>query len=132
MDEYELRVRFADLTEEERRVICNGCGPKGGFIPVPEFIFNACCDHHDFNYWIGCNRKQRKKADLQFLREMLRDANTYPYPEPRNTYRWLARIYYRAVRFGGVFCFHWAKRQRNRIDLNIEIAKYRRKCTWQR
>jgi len=126
MHEDELRVRFRDLTDEERKVICNGCGPKGGFIPVPEFIFTACCDHHDFQYWLGCNRKQRKKADLQFLREMMNDAVSYSFPKPRNTYRWLARIYYRAVRLVGMFCFHWAKRQRNRIDLDIAMAKAKR------
>jgi hypothetical protein len=96
-------------------MICNGCGPKGGIIPIPEFLFHASCDHHDFNYWLGCNKLHRKKADLQFYREMLKDAGGDPY------YKFLAKIYYRAVRWFGWMCFHWASRQRDLYDLFKEI-----------
>lgn len=113
-----LRVRFKDLTDTEKEIVCNGCGPKGIPVPIPQFRFRASCDHHDFNYWLGCNRLQRKKADLQFLREMMIDAgNSYWHK------RW-ALSYYRAVRTWGVFCFHWAKEQRNRIDLDKTVEEY--------
>lgn len=124
------RVRFRHLTEYQKQIICNGCGPKGLFIKVPNFLFRASCDHHDFNYWIGGNRIQRKKADLQFYKEMLVDARkwydnhkhekyaklTYAY------YKFWARCYYQAVRIGGVFCFHWG-RQRNLYDLQKYIIE---------
>jgi len=125
----EIRVRYKDLIQFEKDIICNGCGPKGGWIPVPDFIFTASCWHHDFQYWIGCNRLQRKKADLQFLKEMLIDANTFLDKADRIKYKKIAVTYYRAVRVFGPFCFHWAKRQRNRIDLNIAVAKAMREGT---
>ena len=112
-----LRVRFRHLTDYQRQMICNGCGPKGLFIKPPDFMFRASCDHHDFNYWIGCNRLHRKKADLQFYREMLKDAGYDPY------YKFWAKSYYHAVRIGGWFCFHWASRQRDLSDLEQHTTK---------
>ena len=110
MAEQGLRIRFRDLTDYQRQMICNGCGPKGGIIPVPEFLFHASCDHHDFNYWVGGNRFQRKKADLQFYKEMVRDA------EGNGYYKFWAKVYYRAVRWFSAPYFHWGT-QRNRNDL---------------
>ena len=112
-----LRVRYIDLTPQEKAVICNGCGPKGGIIPVPEFRFTASCLHHDFNYWLGCKEIQRKKADLQFYKEMVKDANRANTANARRRHRRLARIYYLAVRLCGRFCFHYANEQRTRMDL---------------
>ena len=111
------RIRYRDLTPEQKKVVCNGCGPKGLFIKPPDFMFKASCNHHDFNYWVGCNKLHRKKADLQFYKEMLKDAGDSKY------YRLWAQAYYRAVRIGGIFCFHWAKKQRTLEDLLILISK---------
>jgi hypothetical protein len=112
-----LRVRYNDLTPQEKAIICNGCGPKALWLPLPKFMFRACCDHHDFNYWIGCKEIQRKKADLQFYREMIHDANVFDSVNTRKRRRAYAAIYYRAVRLCGFFCFHYARKQRTRIDL---------------
>jgi hypothetical protein len=113
------RIRYRHLTPEEKATICNGCGPKGGPIPVPEFVFTAACNHHDFNYWLGCDKHQRKKADLQFLAEMLAEAAGI------RKYVILARIYYRAVRWFGGKCFYWAERQRDKRDLiNFMLQKH--------
>lgn len=106
-----LRVRFRHLTPYQKEIICNGCGPKGGPVKPPDFLFRASCNHHDFNYWLGCNKLHRKKADLQFYREMLKDAGANKY------YKFWAKCYYRAVRCFGFFCFHWASRQRDAYDL---------------
>jgi len=106
-----MRIRFRDLTDEERDIICNGCGPKGFPIPVPNFLFKASCDHHDFNYWLGCKRVHRLKADLQFYREMLKDA------AGRRFYVFWATIYFWAVRLFGWCCFHWASKQRDSFDV---------------
>lgn len=116
-----LRVRFRDLTQLEKDAICNGCGPKGLAVPIPQFMFRASCNHHDFNYWLGCNSLQRKKADLQFLREMMVDAGDNKW------YKKWALTYYHAVRVGGMCCFHWAKEQRNRIDLDKAVEDYLKK-----
>ena len=105
------RIRYKDLTQEQKDFICSGCGPKGLFIKPPDFMFLASCNHHDFNYWLGCNRWQRLKADLQFYKEMLLDAYGSRY------HKFWAMCYYRAVRIGGMFCFHWGKRQRTLEDL---------------
>jgi len=112
------RIRYRHLTPDERSVVCNGCGPKGGFFPVPEFVFTSACDQHDFNYFLGSTRAQRKKADLQFLAEMIAEAAGV------KKYIWLARIYYRAVRWFGVFCFHWSRRQRTKRDLKAYLKKH--------
>jgi len=105
------RIRWRHLTPKEKAVITNGCGGKGCFINPPDFVYTEACNHHDYNYWIGCNKLQRKKADLQFLAEMILEAAGC------RKYIILARIYYRAVRiFGGRF-FHWAQRQRTKKDL---------------
>ena len=112
-----MKIKFKNLTLKQIKVICNGCGPKGLFIKPPNFMFRASCNHHDFNYWLGCSRLQRKKADLQFYREMLKDAGDSWY------YKFWARAYYRAVRLCGIFFFHWAKKQRTMEDLMKRMEK---------
>jgi endogenous inhibitor of DNA gyrase (YacG/DUF329 family) len=67
-------IRYEDLTEDQKERICNGCGPKAGWVPVPEFFCHASCDKHDFSYWIGGTEEDRHKADDGFLRAMLVDA----------------------------------------------------------
>lgn len=84
-------------------------------MPVPEFVFHEACDHHDFNYWLGCTDEDRKKADVEFLQEMIRLAN---YNEG---YIQLAFIYFNAVRRFGGTCFHYADRERDETDLEKEI-----------
>ena len=104
-------IRYCDLTEAQKAVICNGCGPKGGWVPVPEFFCHASCDHHDFNYWLGHTEADRRKADHQFLVEMLKDAGDDP---ARQT---IAITYWMAVRLFGAACFHYADRERDENDL---------------
>jgi len=80
-------------------------------MPVPEFFCHASCDHHDFNYWLGCTEEDRKKADDQFYTEMQRDATGNPW---RQMVAWL---YYQFVRRFGVAYFHYADKERDAIDL---------------
>ena len=109
-------IRYRDLTKEQKSLICNGCGPKARFIPVPEFFCHASCDHHDFNYWLGCTWQDRRKADLQFYKEMRRDAG-------RNLIKQaLALNYFLAVRTFGAACFHYANQERNETDLAEALA----------
>jgi endogenous inhibitor of DNA gyrase (YacG/DUF329 family) len=104
-------IRYRDLTAEQRSIICNGCGPKGGWIPVPEFFCHASCDHHDFNYWLGGDWHDRLKADNQFYREMRRDAGWSPLKLA------IALTYFLAVRACGAACFHFADQMRDEYDL---------------
>jgi hypothetical protein len=112
------RIRYKNLTLSQKLHICNGCGGKGSKIPVPSFIFSASCNHHDFQYWLGCNKAQRKKADRQFLTEMMVDtlrSNKIIF------YSVWAIIYYCAVRLSGKKYFHKASEQRTLEDLNSEM-----------
>ena len=104
-------IRYRDLTPEQKAVICNGCGPKSRWIPVPEFFMHASCDHHDFNYWLGHTILDRLKADLQFYKEMRRDAGWNPLKLS------VVLTYFLAVRAFGSVCFHYADRERDEIDL---------------
>jgi endogenous inhibitor of DNA gyrase (YacG/DUF329 family) len=105
------KVRYRNLTEEQKLVICNGCGPKGGWMPVPEFFCHASCNHHDFNYWIGGTEWDRLKADNQFYKEMRKDAGWNPWKLS------VALTYYLAVRTCGFTCFHYGE-ERNSDDLD--------------
>lgn len=98
--------RYSNWTDEERSVICNGCGGKGMGALVPDFMFGASCDHHDANYWIGGNEGDRVKADQQFYSELVDDVYRLAF------WRWpiarfLAWRYYRAVRRFGRTFFHY-------------------------
>lgn len=100
-------VRFRDLTEDEISLLCNGCGGKGGPIDPPDWMFEASCNHHDFNYRLGGTEKDRLEADRQFRDAMLRDAERAGNFFTRWWYRRMAHLYYRAVRaFGGKY-FHY-------------------------
>jgi len=113
-------VRFRDLAPLERDLICNGCGPKGGKVPVPEFMFTASCDHHDFNYWIGHTERDREKADWQFYLALREDAKRAPWYS-RWWHRMMAWTYYLAVRAFGESSFHYGPRPRTREDLDREL-----------
>lgn len=134
-----LRLRYSDLTEADRKRICNGCGAKGGWLKVPDFFFEADCDHHDFHYWRGGTWAERKKADRQFLAHMLRDAKygawhsrfstasictrlvdpTRPRPVlQRLGYSLLAYAYYLAVRAFGADAWNLGT-PKDRIDLHF-------------
>lgn len=104
-------IRYRDLSETEKRFICNGCGPKGRFVPVPEFFCHASCDHHDFNYWIGYREEDRQRADSEFYKAMRKDAGKNPIRHA------IALTYYLAVRTFGATCFHYGDRERDWRDL---------------
>jgi endogenous inhibitor of DNA gyrase (YacG/DUF329 family) len=110
------KVRYRDLTEYQKAIICNGCGPKGGWVPIPEFFCHASCDHHDFNYWLGGNERARLKADNQFYKEMRKDAKWSLWKVS------VVLTYYLAVRICGFTCFHYGK-ERDMDDLMAILDK---------
>ncbi len=98
-------MKYRDLTDEQIEFISDGCGKKGGWLDVPDFIFTASCDQHDINYWIGGTEDDRAKADRQFYDAMVLDSEAYPWYK-RYWYKAMAWIYYRAVRLCAASYFH--------------------------
>lgn len=98
---------YEDLTPEEKKEICNGCGGKGGWVKPPhKHFFKADCDHHDYGYYRGGTEEDRKNCDKLFLQEMLADVRRAS---------WLTRLrltpwcytYYAAVRLFGKKYFNY-------------------------
>lgn len=102
-------VKFRELSEEQVHFICNGCGGKGSVINPPEFMFNASCDQHDYNYCIGGNGGDRVKADYQFYQAMKKDVREYAWYR-RPFYYAMAWLYYIAVRLMGHKFFNYGKK----------------------
>ena len=115
-----MKLRWLTLTPKQRTFflahIANGCKGKGSLLNPPDFIFMASCNHHDFNYWIGHTGKDRKKADRQFYKAMLIDANEHPWYK-RCVYKSLAWVYYQAVRLFASSYFYYADQERTEEDL---------------
>ena len=113
-----VMIRYSDLTQEQKDNICNGCGGKGSWIPVPNFIFKASCNQHDFYYWRGCSEKDRKIADDAFYKYMKIDI------EERTTsivdylfhHGW-AYTYYLSVRYFGKPYFEYSDNMKTAKDL---------------
>ena len=103
-----MTLKYADLTPTEKRFVCNGCGAKGRGAWVPDFMFTASCDHHDFNYWRGGNEAAREKADREFYEAMKRDVRRLSWYR-RPLARFLAWRYYRAVRRWGRSAFFYGQ-----------------------
>lgn len=96
-------LRWSDLTDWQRSHVGNGCGPKGFPIPLPNFLFRASCNRHDFGYWRGGDDEDRKWVNAGFRRAMLEDANTRT-GWRRIWYRFWAKTYAFAVdKFGKRF-----------------------------
>ena len=118
-----LEFWFDDLDQAEKEWIANGCGPKGGWFPVPEFGVDharACCVH-DFFYWVGHTEFDRRNADRRFLRTLLMAADEQPWWS-RWYYVSMARIYYAAVRILGKGSFYYGPRYRTIGDLRAEMS----------
>jgi hypothetical protein len=99
-------LHFCDLTANEVRLICNGCGGKGSWINPPDGAFGEPCDWHDFEYWRGGTEADRKHSDFGFYTHMIEMANkSIWYMRP--FMRLQAWTYYRAVRLFAQSFFHY-------------------------
>jgi hypothetical protein len=121
---------FEQLTEDQKATLCNGCGGKGGTVPVPQFMFHASCDRHDYHYWIGCTEADRHAANLDFYARLIRDADRSA-DDKFWLWRWAvraslhdaARIYYEAVEYFGKRYFHYADKKRTMADVLALTAR---------
>ena len=114
-------LKYKDLTKEQKKHICNGCGGKGGWIKPPDFKFKASCNHHDFKFWKGCTLEDFHKANKDFytwMKEDIKKAKWYKRPY----YHVWAYAYYQAVNFGGKEYFYFAKTPKTLAELEEEIS----------
>ena len=98
-------VKYEDLTPDQKKEICNGCGGKGGWIKPPHrVLFKESCQPHDYNYFVGCSWWDKIKADWKLRRSMrakvkttkIRDLRNHLYFEDKFLPDWAIRqIYYR-------------------------------------
>lgn len=113
-------LRYEDLTAQERKWMCNGCGPHGG-PDVPDFVFYEACCRHDFDYWLGYTSADRDAADQRFLNSMLAAASMQSSWWLRTWYKFLAWRYYSAVRWLGSSKFENRGRYGTREDLAADM-----------
>jgi hypothetical protein len=110
------RLRYRQLTKEQKELICNGCGGKGGIINPPNFLFKASCNHHDFYYWRGGSEDDRTKADNQFYEKMKEDVSESHWIK-KPFYSFTAWLYYKSVRRFGKKFFEYSESQKTHEDL---------------
>lgn len=65
------KPHFSDLAPEQQATFGNGC------TFVPDFIFTASCQHHDFNYCRGYRLQDKLKADWDMCCLMWSDSNKW-------------------------------------------------------
>ena len=113
-------LRYTDLTSTEKDKICNGCGGKGTVVPVPDFLFKASCNHHDFYYWLGGDEDTREAADAAFYKYMKIDSHEQSKGllQAAISLSW-AYVYYKAVRYFGkpYFSYGTMKTEANLKDI---------------
>lgn len=100
-------MKYCELSDNQKKLICNGCGAKGGIVNPPDFIFKASCNHHDFLYWVGNTEEERKYADKAFYKYMKIDISEKKGVIKKAYYHIWAYAYYRAVRLFGKKYFNY-------------------------
>ena len=76
-----MYVRWRDLTDQERGIINNGCGPSWANRRIKRWVnkylfawmFYASCGHHDLGYTLGGGEKRRLYCDLKLTQAMWKD-----------------------------------------------------------
>ena len=117
-------LKYSDLTQEQKDFICNGCGGKGSRVPVPNFLFKASCNQHDFYYWRGCTEEDRAFSDEEFYRFMKIDVEEQSdgLAQYLIAHMW-AYIYYKAVGTSGKGYFSYNDRMKTIEDLELEMKE---------
>lgn len=50
-------LKYSQLTPEQQQSVSNGCGGGKTALFIPNFVFYADCNQHDFYYWRGATSK---------------------------------------------------------------------------
>ena len=85
----------------------NGCGGKGAWIKVPNFIFEASCNQHDIGYGIGGDEARRFECDGKFFIMMIKDTFQVNGWFKRFYFQSWAFVYFVAVRIFGKKYFNY-------------------------
>ena len=100
--------------------ILNGCGPQSWKGKGPNWLFEACCFWHDYNYARGGDELARLDADIGFYDAMKRDVKRHSW-----WIRWYlyarAWAFYQLVRTTGAK--HFNSKQPTTLDEMIEQNK---------
>ncbi len=97
-------MKYSDLTEDEKALVNNGCGPAN----MPEWckklifswMFEAQCGHHDWGYTVGGNELRRLECDVKFGKAMLKDVMM-------NYYKAIIQTLIAPIFFLSVLLFGW-------------------------
>lgn len=125
-----MRYNLKNLSKQEYKFfiknIWNGVGSE--YLPKPPpFIFKRASIRHDFLYWAGGCKKERKEADLIFLEECIRACNCKKYRFKifkKIIYILIAFLYWISLRIIGGLSFEYCEEQC--IEFNCIIKKWRR------
>lgn len=105
-------IKYEDLSEEQKSIICNGCGGKGGFVKPPHAVFfETSCNHHDYGYYKGCKERDRIACDRKLKQAMYKDCKRLPWYKQIRYLPW-CDLYYKAVRLFGSQFFYYAAEKR--------------------
>jgi hypothetical protein len=85
----------------------NGCGGKGAWIKVPNFIFEASCNKHDEGYNDGGDEARRFECDGKFFIMMIKDTYQVKWWIKRVNYQIWGFVYFIAVRLFGKKYFNY-------------------------
>ena len=103
---------YKALTNAQKKIICNGCGPKGWknkFVPNTILFVSVllACQIHDYMYFVGLTRKDKVDADNVFLKNMniIFDNVRFPFSMLNKQRRRHAELYFFAVVYGGESSF---------------------------
>ncbi len=107
---------YRELDDLERFKICNGCGSARAKIDlIPDHLLglgiNHACWPHDFRYAKGMTEDDKRKADLEFLCNMMEIINHESVWFLKFHRRRIALDYYSAVCDFGSSAF-WAGKQK--------------------
>ena len=116
-----MTARFEDLTEYQKRIVSNGCGPRA-FFRIDGHPFDRSCDRHDFDYFLGNTWSHKYAADKLFFVSMYVKANYCPTFFKRAKFKTLACVFFVAVFFFGHISFNYSARQRT-IEEIMAAAK---------
>lgn len=91
---------YWDLSDEEKKDICNGCGAKGAWYNflIPSGAFDVACNIHDYDYFVGNTQDDKRKADRRFINNMNRIVSATK-SKPLRVYRAIkAKGFYTSVK----------------------------------
>jgi hypothetical protein len=91
---------YDEIPDDVLKKECNGCGNKQFGKIIPELVFHKCCNIHDYMYFLGGDRLNRKMSDSVFYYNMLRNSTKW-------WHKGVAFIYHYFVRHLGKDSFNY-------------------------